>query len=169
LLAKAPKKKLSHPSVNKSAYELKEFKWKRKLFYKVRLPLLTNNINIIYARIERALELLKSKGYLHDHKKHMMLHEENKWWRKGNILIEIDKGNPKDWHVKVFDNKHIFSKNHVGHIKNLHESLKELGIHIDKKKKRVKDIYYWYIDAPRDKKKLNKFHTVVFVEVQNKE
>ena len=159
------KNKCGCPKVNHNDYELKKFRWKKKFFYKVKLPLLPKKKEDILKEIDKAIEEIKSKGYGFNQNKHMILHEENRWWRKGKLLIEVEKADPKDKKIKVFDDKHIYSKSHVGHIHNLRESLDELGVHL-KDKGKVKDIYYWYLSCPHCTKDLKDFKTVIFVELK---
>jgi hypothetical protein len=166
---KVKTKECSCPSIDHKKYELKHFKWDKKYFYRVKLPIFSKNPNKILKCIHKnGIDEIKAKGYKFNEKKHMILHECNKWFKKGDILIEIEKPEikTKDKKIKIFDNKHIYSKAHVGHLNNLHQSYSELGIHITKKKQKIKDVYFWYTSCPHCTNKIEDFKTIIFIEVK---
>lgn len=158
-------KRCSCPDIKHKDYELKEFKWPKKYFYSIKLPFFSKDREKILERIKAGFREIEAKGYKYNKNRHMVLHEHDRLLRRGDILIEIEYPGNRDVRVKVFDKKHIFSKPHIGKIENLHESLRKLGIHLNKKNKKVKDIYYWYIGCPHCVKDLNKYRTIIFVEV----
>ena len=159
-------KKCNCPKIKHTDYNLKEFKWNNKYFYRVFLPLFSNSSDEILKRLNQGFKELKSKGYKFNEKNHMILHEEDRWYKRGDLLIEVENVDSLDPKIKLLDKKHVFSKAHIGHVKNAHQSLKTLGIHINGKGKKIKDVYYWYVSCPHCTKHVEDFKTIIFVEVE---
>ncbi|MFP4112704.1 MAG: hydrolase [Candidatus Woesearchaeota archaeon] len=160
--------KKKKPTPKSKSKGLKEIRWDKKHFYRVKLPLFSNNPEKILERVNDAISEIRRKGYDFDEKKHIILHENDKIFRRGDILIEIGEQKKRDHNIKTFEKKDLFSKSHIGHTRNIHESVSEISMHVDKSKKKIKSIYYWYVSHPKRPKSPNDYKTVIFAEIRER-